>query len=301
MSSSLSLPRYRVIRQLSPTLYGSIFLCEDTAQASSGPVVLKQVDLLRAMTLLNDPPPSAQQKADDPRQEKAISTLLRRAGGHPNLVAYHDDFIVESKLYFVLEYCSDGDLYEYMNQRGKQSLEPLDALGVALQVTSAFAFLHANDIAHRDLSLENVFLDRGVCKLGDFGLATHTTEVCNERVGKAYYMAPEVVAGVEYDPKPADMWSLGILLFVLLTGSPLVPVAAKEEAAFEALRKIGVRSVIDTWGLTDALPDSAIDLLADLLQIDPGARITAEQALRHAAFEEMCAAVAARQQQPATA
>lgn len=293
-------PRYRVIRQLSPTLYGSIFLCEEAASSEPArPVVLKQVDLLCAIKMLNDPPPSAQQKADDPRQEKAISTLLRRAGGHPNLVAYYDDFIVETKLYFVLEYCADGDLYEYMNRRGKQSLPPLDALGVALQVCSAFAFLHANDIAHRDLSLENVFLDRGVCKLGDFGLAICTTDLCNERVGKAYYMAPEVVAGIEYDPKAADMWSLGILLFVLLTGSPLVPVADNKDSAFLALRKIGVRSVIDLWGLTDALPASAIDLLSELLQIIPSARITAEQAMRHAAFAEMCALVAAQADQPA--
>lgn len=135
-------------------------------------------------------------------------------------------------------------------------------------------------------------LSRGVCKIGDFGLSTRTDQLCFERVGKAYYMAPEVVAlRAVYDPKAADLWSLGIILFILVTGSPLVPLATEEDSAFRAFKKVGVREVLTAWKMADFLHESAMQLQDGLLQCDPDKRLTIEQVLSHDAFARRAAAV----------
>ncbi|KAG3031000.1 hypothetical protein PC120_g3393 [Phytophthora cactorum] len=109
---------------------------------------------------------------------------------------------------------------------------------------------------------------------------------CFGRVGKAYYMAPEVVLSRDvYDSKAADVWSLGIILFILVTGSPLVPLAANEDAAFRAFRKVGLREVLEAWHMDELLARSAMELLDGMLQCDPTKRLTIEQVLNHEAFD----------------
>lgn len=308
-NSMLVRSRYRLAQHLSETLYGAVYLCEDTQQsvvasprsvdattvgqpteaAAAGSsfsprrVVLKQIEIAQAMHLLNTPHPQ-QQMLDDPRQEKAVGNLLRRTGGHPNVVQYLDDFIEDKTLFFVMEFCADGDLYEYLRRRGKTTLSSVDAMSVLAQISSGVAFLHDHDIAHRDISLENVMLDDGVCKIGDFGLSARATQPRSERVGKAYYMAPEVVAGETYDAKAADIWSLGILLFILLTGSPLVPIASTTDKAFAALKRLGVAAVLKAWGVELSKP--LTELLEGMLAVKPSERLNICQVLRHRAFDE---------------
>ncbi|GMF44073.1 unnamed protein product [Phytophthora lilii] len=101
------------------------------------------------------------------------------------------------------------------------------SIHIMTQVFAGVNYLHQQiGIAHRDLSLENVLMHNGECKVSDFGLSVAAKARCKERVGKEYYMAPEVVAGKTYDPVKADIWSLGIMWFILLTGSPLVAIAS---------------------------------------------------------------------------
>ncbi|KAG7377587.1 hypothetical protein PHYBOEH_000783 [Phytophthora boehmeriae] len=279
--------RYRVLRQLCETLYGGVFLCSDERQQSRL-VVLKCVSLLQAINLLDMRKPELQ-SPDDPRQEKAFAALMRDAvAPHPHIVQYLDDFIEGQTLYFVLEYCANGDLYSSVNQGQNRRLDCTDALNVLRQVATGVAYLHSHSIAHRDLSLENVMLTQGgVCKIGDFGLSTRTDRLCYERVGKEYYMAPEVVTPLAvYDPKAADVWSLGMILFILVTGSPLVSLASEENEAFCAFRKVGVRKVLEAWHMTPLLWESVVELLDAMLQCDPSKRLTIEQVVRHRAFRE---------------
>ncbi|TMW58169.1 hypothetical protein Poli38472_011757 [Pythium oligandrum] len=276
--------RFRVLSHLSETLYGGIYLCEDSrSKVASSQVVLKQIELLQAMKLLNADDVNAR-AVDDPRQEKAIANVLRRTGGHMNVVQYKDDFIQDRMLYFVMEYCADGDLFDYLSRQERNAVEPMEALAVLAQVSAGLAFLHRENIAHRDLSLENIMVHRGVCKIGDFGLSTRADRTCTERVGKAYYMAPEVVAGMEYDAKAADIWSLGMVLFILLTGSPLFPIASVGEKAFIGFTRAGVRAVFESWGVASTLSIELIDLLTSLLHIDPSKRISIDQVVVHRAF-----------------
>ncbi|OWZ23489.1 Serine/threonine protein kinase [Phytophthora megakarya] len=109
--------------------------------------------------------------------------------------------------------------------------------------------------------------------------------MCNSgRVGKEAYMAPEIVAGESYDPALADVWSLGIMWFVMLTGSPLMSLAVPSEKAFGALEKHGVGVVLEIWGHKDRISRSTISLLDKVLQINPRQRIALDQLLAHPVF-----------------
>jgi serine/threonine protein kinase len=285
--------RYRVARELSSTLYGWVFACEDMRgrsepappSAANQSVVIKQVSLERMAAFMRDHPADGH-TPDNPIVEKEVGDIVRAAGGHPNLVAYADSFVEHQTLYLVMEHCADGDMYDYLSRRRQRTMSCMNALSVLSQVAAGLAFLHQLGIAHRDISLENIMLHRGRCKLGDFGLATRARRGGGRHVGKKYYMAPEIVAGGSYDPKAADVWSLGIVLFVMLTGSPLVSFASMSVKSFRAFKQAGVATVLQSWGVAPSLPVSAMQLLAGMLEVNPLKRLTVEQVLGHDAMKE---------------
>ncbi|EGZ23313.1 hypothetical protein PHYSODRAFT_263398 [Phytophthora sojae] len=280
--------RYRVIQELSSTLYGWVFVCEDMgnfapAAASISSVVIKQVSLER-MANISLANPTDDRLPDNPIVEKEVGDLVRSAGGHPNLVQYQDSFVELQTLFLVMEHCADGDLHGYLSSRPQPRMSCVSALSVLSQVASGLAFLHGLGIAHRDISLENIMLHHGRCKLGDFGLATRSRQAGGQLVGKNYYMAPEIVAGGVYDSKRADVWSLGIVFFVLVTGSPLVPMASTSVKSFRVIKRTGVIPVLRSWGMEASMPTSALQLLSGMLEIDPRKRLTIAQVLEHEAL-----------------
>ncbi|KAG3006953.1 hypothetical protein JG687_00010138 [Phytophthora cactorum] len=283
--------RYRVTRDLSVTLYGCVLACQDTQgeqklepkTALVSPVVVKQVSLERMASVMRDFP-SDGHMPDNPFVEKEVGEIVRAAGGHPNLVQYKDSFLDQEALYLVMEYCADGDLYDYLSRRKQRTMSCSNALSVLSQVAMGLAFLHKHGIAHRDISLENIMLHRGRCKIGDYGLATRARSASGRQVGKKYYMAPEIVVGETYDPKTADVWSLGIVFFIMLTGSPLVSLASMSVKSFRTLQLAGIETVLQAWGIAPTMSDSAVDLLSGMLQIDPKKRLTVAQVLEHDAL-----------------
>ncbi|EGZ06855.1 hypothetical protein PHYSODRAFT_341032 [Phytophthora sojae] len=186
---------------------------------------------------------------DDPHQERRVAELLAKSGGHPNVVASYFHFQEHECVYMVSEYCADGDLYTYTTSPAQGgSVDEHTSIRIMKQIFAGVDFLnHQLGIAHRDLSLENVPMHNGVCKISDIGLSVSVNARCRGRVGKDYYMAPEVVEGEQYDPVVADIWSLGIMWFIMLTGSPLVSIASRENKAFVALEQCGVEDVFTSW------------------------------------------------------
>lgn len=287
MTTPLIRGRYRVVRQLSATTYGGIFLCDDELQPPRQ-VALKSVSLPRAIRMIERRDPQ-RQAPDDPRQERAVAAWVRELDArHPSLVRYLDDFVEGPTLYFVLEYCGGGDLFSNVNQGRNRRLRCADALALLQQVASGVQFLHHRGLAHRDLSLENVLLTAdGRCKIADFGLCARADRLCADRVGKAYYMAPEVVSlRSPYDPRAADVWSLGIVLFILLTGSPLVALASSADKAFCAFASVGVREVLSAWKMSTLVSREAMALLDGMLQCDPVRRLTIDEVVGHASFTD---------------
>lgn len=164
------------------------------------------------------------------------------------------------------------------------------AMGFFADMLRGVTFLHSIGIAHRDLSLENVLLLDGRAVIADFGLcvqqpAGNGAFECSERVGKHYYMAPEVALNRPYDPQRADIWSMGIALFILLTTSPPFDVAAASDPGFRYVANRGIKAVFKAWGLDSRVSDATQDLVARMLAIDPHRRISAEAMWHHPALE----------------
>jgi calcium-dependent protein kinase len=280
--------RLVVRRKIADTLYGEVLECEfDTSPAAAGSpaqsnvvVAVKHICLDLAAEMQNDQ--ALNRQLDDPMQEFRVARSMMDAETHPNIVYPFTQIVQDGDLYLVFEYCGGGDLFALLEaHKSTSGLPEKQTLGFMKQVFEGVRYLHEQvGIAHRDLSLENILLSDGVCKISDFALSvdTHGTP-CSLRAGKDFYMAPEVVANENYDPVKADIWSLGVMWFILLTGSRLVPIASREDKNFLALEQHGVSAVLDKWGYSQRVSPATTSLLSRMLCVDPSERVTLSEIL----------------------
>ena len=144
---------------------------------------------------------------------------------HPQIVQLREVFFGSRTVYLVMELCQGGEIHEIMSRYGRNGLPEEIVAKYLVDMLSALKYLHSKGIMHRDLKLENFLLDQRIAenasiKLVDFGLSKHFTEheIVHQMVGSAYYTAPEVISG-SYDQR-CDIWSLGVIAFIMLTGCP---------------------------------------------------------------------------------
>ncbi|KAH6642783.1 kinase-like domain-containing protein [Boeremia exigua] len=193
-----------------------------------------------------------------------------RLGSHPNVVNLLQSFETENHIYLVLEYCSNGDLYEAI-RFDKGPLETEHVRDFMMQLVGAVEFIHSKGVQHRDIKPENIFLCQdGSMKLGDFGLATFDAWSWEIAVGSDRYMAPE-----QYDPTnagystaKADIWAIGIcMLNVLFQRNPFAVPASSDPLYADF--------VFDRQSLFDVFPNMSQDtyeVLRHCLAIDPEKR-----------------------------
>ncbi|GAB9477147.1 hypothetical protein Gpo141_00014209, partial [Globisporangium polare] len=285
---------YVVQEKLEETAHAELFLIVLTPEADNGAgvndVPLRQVVLKRS-------PPSSRAaghsptttRRDDTRHEVSIVSRLRELPPHANVVQYLGSSASpdsESDVaHVVMEYCPRGDLFSYLVARPWSRMTDHEALHVVLHLARGLQYLHGHNIAHRDLSLENVLVGaHGQFKICDFGLGCDASQLVAHTGFRVYYMAPELVSGALCDPKKADMWSLGVMLYVMLTGSPLVELASVGTKEFRAIRDYGCRWLIQLWQLQHLFVEPTLDLLTRLLHVDPALRCeSAELILSHPA------------------
>ncbi|XP_077232820.1 serine/threonine-protein kinase AtPK2/AtPK19-like [Tasmannia lanceolata] len=184
---------------------------------------------------------------------------------HPFIVQLRYSFQTKYRLYLVLDFVNGGHLFFQLYHHGLFR-EDLARIYTA-EIVSAVAHLHANGIMHRDLKPENILLDaEGHAMLTDFGLAKQFEENSrsNSMCGTVEYMSPEIVLGKGHD-KAADWWSVGILLFEMLTGKPPFFSGNRE--------KIQQKIIKDKIKLPAFLSSEAHSLLKGLLQKDASKRV----------------------------
>ncbi|XP_015846425.3 putative sperm motility kinase W [Peromyscus maniculatus bairdii] len=153
---------------------------------------------------------------------------------HRNIVNFFHVIDTSSTTYLIMEYVSGKDLEYFLRER--DFLEENEVRPIFQQVVSGVHFLHQKRIAHRDIKLENILIDRaGNVKLCDFGMARQLAEgqMLEEFCGTLVYLAPEILARKPYDGLAGDMWSLGVLLFVLVTGQ-----FPYRESTFEGMYRV---------------------------------------------------------------
>jgi len=205
--------------------------------------------------------------------------ILRRVD-HPNIIALHEMVEAGNKLYFVMELVTGGELFDRIVEKGSYSEE--DAKILVRKIVSAIDYLHKQNIAHRDLKPENLLVksveDDTEVKIADFGLSKiiDKDKMMQTACGTPGYVAPEVLNAEGYD-KEVDMWSVGVITYILLCGFPPFYSESVPEV-FEQIMKAEYDYPEEYW---DEISAEAKDFIDHLLVVDVSKRLTAEQALNH--------------------
>jgi len=211
------------------------------------------------------------------KQEIAIMKIM----DHPNIIKLYESFEDHRNIYLILELCTGGELFDRIIDAGH--FTEVQAATVMQHMFRALFYMHENKICHRDLKPENFLfttkeaIDKCSLKVIDFGLACKYTvgQVLTTKAGTPYYVAPQVLAG-KYDVA-ADVWSLGVIMYVLLCGYP--PFYGENDA--EVLAKVRLGNFTFNAADWKSISDDAKDLIRCLLKMNPRDRHTAEMALNH--------------------
>ncbi|KAI5450774.1 Calmodulin-dependent protein kinase cmk2 [Naganishia albida] len=200
---------------------------------------------------------------------------------HPNIVKVFDHFESRDKHYIVFELATGGELFDRILSKGR--FTEADAIEALKQVLEAVTYLHSHDVVHRDLKPENILYrtkeEHSGLVLCDFGVARHLEpdhEFVATAAGSLGYAAPEVLLGKEHG-KPVDLWSIGIITYVLLCGyTPFRSDDPKELVRETARGRIEFHAPY--W---NNVSEEARNFIKELVVVDPHKRLTAEEALHH--------------------
>ncbi|CAA7014141.1 unnamed protein product [Microthlaspi erraticum] len=203
---SLILGKYQMGRLLGHGTFAKVYLARNAASGES--VAIKVIDKEKVL------------KSGLIAHIKREISILRRVR-HPNIVQLFEVMATKSKIYFVMEYVKGGELF---NKVAKGRLKEEIARKYFQQLISAVSFCHFRGVYHRDLKPENLLLDEnGNLKVSDFGLSAVSDQIRQDGLfhtfcGTPAYVAPEVLARKGYDGAKVDIWSCGVILFVLMAG-----------------------------------------------------------------------------------
>ncbi|XP_022720390.1 CBL-interacting serine/threonine-protein kinase 12-like [Durio zibethinus] len=203
---ALLLGRYEVGKLLGHGAFAKVYLARNIKSGDS--VAIKVIDKEKVL------------KGGLIAHIKREIAILRRVR-HPNIVQLFEVMATKSKIYFVMEYVRGGELF---NKVAKGRLKEDVARKYFQQLISAVNFCHARGVYHRDLKPENLLLDEnGDLKVSDFGLSAVSDQIRQDGLfhtfcGTPAYVAPEVLARRGYDAAKVDIWSCGVILFVLMAG-----------------------------------------------------------------------------------
>ena len=194
-----------------------------------------------------------------------------------NIVRFHHVFETKRRIHLVTQLLRGGELFDLIVQRG--SLSEAESSRIMRRVMQAVMYLHSKKICHRDLKPENLMFaakdDLDSICITDFGLS-RVGGTMKTACGTPSYVAPEVISGEPYGPE-CDVWSCGVILYVLLCGFP--PFWAESDPAlYELIRRGEFSFPAPYW---DAVSDSAKELVRGMLVVDPAKRMTPEQVLDH--------------------
>lgn len=211
--------------------------------------------------------------------------LIMKKIDHEHLIHLEEIYETSKRMYLVMELCDAGGIQKLLERKTRFSEK--ETWTVIKQLAHAVAYLHDQYIVHRDLKLENILLSQPVgnellnIKLTDFGLSFVKGGVGSDSMmqsvcGTPIYMAPEVIDDLGYSQQ-CDIWSIGVIMFTLLTGRPPF-VAETEEKLYELIKKGIVDFSDPCW---ETCHESAKNLLLGMLKVDPAHRKTAKEILNH--------------------
>lgn len=204
--SSILMNRYELGRMLGQGTFGKVYHAKNIASGQSAAIKIIDKEKVLKVGMI-----------DQIKREISIMRLVR----HPNVVQLYEVMASKTKIYFAMEYVKGGELFDKVTKgRLKEDL----ARRYFQQLVGAVDYCHSRGVYHRDLKLENLLLDdQGNLKVSDFGLSAlwesrRQDGLLHTMCGTPAYVAPEVIHKKGYDGAKADIWSCGVILFVLLAG-----------------------------------------------------------------------------------
>ncbi|PIN08573.1 Ca2+/calmodulin-dependent protein kinase, EF-Hand protein superfamily [Handroanthus impetiginosus] len=257
--------KYMIGKELGRGQFGVTYSCTEIATGQQ--YACKSI-LKRKLVSKND--------REDMKREVHI---MQHLSGQPNIVEFKGAYEDKQSVHLVMELCRGGELFDSIIARGQYSEKA--AAGLCRQIVNVVHHCHFMGVMHRDLKPENFLLsskdEKAMLKATDFGLSVYIEEgkVYRDIVGSAYYVAPEVLRR-SYG-KEIDIWSAGVILYILLSGVP--PFWAEtEKGIFDAILREDVDFDSNPW---PSISNSAKDLVRKMLTKDPKKRISSSQVLEH--------------------
>uniref|UniRef100_A0A166F429 non-specific serine/threonine protein kinase n=1 Tax=Daucus carota subsp. sativus TaxID=79200 RepID=A0A166F429_DAUCS len=255
--------KYTLGKELGRGQFGCVYQCTEN---SSGQLYACKSILKRKLVSKND-------KEDIKREIQ----ILQHLSGQPNIVEFKGVFEDRQSVHLVMELCAGGELFDRIIAQGHYSERA--AATICRQIVNVVHVCHFMGVMHRDLKPENFLLSSkdkdAMLKATDFGLSVFIEEgkVYRNIVGSAYYVAPEVLRR-SYG-KEIDIWSAGVILYILLSGVPPFW-AENEKGIFDAILEGVIDFESEPW---PSVSNSAKDLVRKMLTQDPRRRITSAQVL----------------------
>uniref|UniRef100_A0A8C7JBD4 Ribosomal protein S6 kinase n=1 Tax=Oncorhynchus kisutch TaxID=8019 RepID=A0A8C7JBD4_ONCKI len=278
-SERVGMENFELLKVLGTGAYGKVFLVRKNSGHDEGKLYAMKV--LKKAAIVQKA-----KTAEHTRTERQVLEHIRQS---PFLVTLHYAFQTQTKLHLILDYVSGGEMFTHLYQRDHFSEEEVRIyIG---EIILALEHLHKLGIVYRDIKLENILLDsEGHLVLTDFGLSKEFLEEEKERTysfcGTIEYMAPEIIRGKSGHGKSVDWWSLGILMFELLTGASPFTLEGERNSQSEVSKRI-LRCEPPFPSIIGVV---AQDLLRKLLVKDPHKRLGsgprgAEDIKSHAFFK----------------
>lgn len=206
-------------------------------------------------------------------------TNLMRNLRHPSITKILETFETDKYFLIIMEYISGGNLQSFLKKRRK--LNEKTAKILFKQIIEGIKYIHSQNIVHRDIKLENILLDlNNHIKICDFGVSKHIkpNQILYEQSGTPVYMAPEILKNEGYLGFPVDIWSSGVALYIMLSGT--VPFNKTR------LQDLQQSIIYNEYKPIEDISKDASDLLKGLLEKDPKKRLTADEILNHPWFDE---------------
>ncbi|XP_049838712.1 serine/threonine-protein kinase SIK3 isoform X1 [Schistocerca gregaria] len=214
-------------------------------------------------------------KLDEENLKKIFREIqIMRKLRHPHIIRLYQVMETEKMIYLVTEYASGGEIFDHLVANGRMTEK--EARRVFAQIVAAVSYCHRRRVVHRDLKAENLLLDHNCdIKLADFGFSNHYQpgQLLSTWCGSPPYAAPELFEGRKYDGPKTDIWSLGVVLYVLVCGA--LPFDGR------TLQSLRTRVISGKFRIPFFMSAECEHLIRHMLVVDPEKRLSIKQILNH--------------------